>query len=69
VAISGRKAARNRNFFWIGAFSLTFRIRLSHIADNGLPTVIHMNMLDADNLMSAVTQASKNLYLRRIRRH
>jgi hypothetical protein len=49
--------------------ALTLRIRLFHIADDGLPAVIHMNMLDADNLMSAVTQASENLHLRRIRLH
>ena len=28
-----------------------------------LRTVIHMDVLDADNLLSAVTQASKNLNL------
>jgi hypothetical protein len=69
VAISGRKAVWKQEFFWIVAFRLTLRIRLFHIADDGLPAVIHMNMLNADNLMSAMTQASKNLYLRRVRPH
>ena len=32
-----------------------------------LRTVIHMDVLDADNLLSAMTQPSKNLNLRRIR--
>jgi hypothetical protein len=39
------------------------------VAYDGLPTVIYMNMLDADVLLSAVTQPSKNLYLHRIRPH
>jgi hypothetical protein len=47
-------------------FGLTLRIRPFHIADDGLPAVIHMNMFDADYLLPAMTQASKNLYLRRI---
>jgi hypothetical protein len=36
---------------------------LSHIADDGLPTIIYMDVLDADKLLPAVTQASKNLNL------
>jgi hypothetical protein len=40
---------------------------LSHIADDGLPAIVHMDMFDADNLLSAMTQPSKNLNLRRIR--
>ena len=51
------------------ALRLSLHIGHLHIGDPGPPTVIHMNMLDADNLMSAVTQASENLYLRRIRLH
>jgi hypothetical protein len=43
----------------------THRI-FSHF-DNGLPTIVHMDMFDADNLLSAMTQPSKNLNLRRIR--
>ena len=42
-----------------------FHIRRFHIADDGLPTVIHMNVLDADKLLPAITQASKQLYLHR----
>ena len=45
------------------------RIRLFHIADAGLPTVIHMDVLDADNFLFAVTQASKDLNLGCIRPH
>ena len=29
-----------------------------HIADDGLTTVVHMDMLDADKLLPAITQAS-----------
>ena len=47
----------------------TLRIRLFHIADAGLPTVIHMDVLDADNFLFAVTQASKDLNLGCIRPH
>ena len=43
------------------------RIGFFHIADDGLPTIVHMDMFDADNLLSAMTQPSKNLNLRRIR--
>jgi hypothetical protein len=38
----------------------TLRIRLFHIADDGLPTIVHMDVLDADKLPPAVGQASKN---------
>ncbi|MGO9686276.1 MAG: hypothetical protein ACLPTZ_27500 [Beijerinckiaceae bacterium] len=46
--------------------TLTLRIRLSHIADDRLPAVIYMNVLDTKVLMPAMTQASKNLDLGRI---
>jgi hypothetical protein len=46
---------------------LGLRIGFFHIADDSLPTIVHMDMFDADNLLSAMTQASKNLNLRRIR--
>jgi hypothetical protein len=42
VAIGGREAPSNRNFFWIVAFRLILRIRLFRIADDGLPAVVHM---------------------------
>jgi undecaprenyl pyrophosphate phosphatase UppP len=42
---------------------LTLRIRLFHIADDGLPTIVHIDVLDADKLLPAVTQASTNLNL------
>jgi hypothetical protein len=38
-------------------------IWLSHIADNCLPAVVYVHMLNADKLLPAVTQPSKNLYL------
>jgi hypothetical protein len=41
-------------------------IRLFHIADDRPATVIYVHMLDADKLLSAITQASKNLNLGRI---
>ncbi|MGB6767966.1 MAG: hypothetical protein WBE50_07715 [Methyloceanibacter sp.] len=40
-------------------------IRLFHIANDGLSTIVHMDVLDATKLLSAVTQASKQLYLHR----
>jgi hypothetical protein len=48
---------------------LTLHIRLFHIADDCLPAVVHMHMLDAVKLLPAVTQPSKNLYLGRISPH
>ena len=42
------------------------RIRAFHIADDRFPTIIDMHMLDADELLPAVTQPSKNLNLHRI---
>ena len=42
---------------------LKLRILLLHIADNGLPTVIHMDMFDADKLLPAVAQALKDFNL------
>ena len=42
-------------------------IRLFQIADDGLPTIVDMDMFDADKLMTAMTQPSKNLNLRGIR--
>src|SRR6516164_1943502 len=41
----------------------------SHVPDNGLPTLIHMDMLDPDKLLPAVAQASKHLDLGRISPH
>ena len=47
--------------------ALTLRLRLLHIADEGLPTIVHMDVLDTHNLLTAVPQASKNFHLHRIR--
>jgi hypothetical protein len=44
---------------------LSLRIQLFHIADDGLPAIIDMDMLNADKLLPAMTQASKNLNLGR----
>ena len=35
-------------------------ILLFHIADDRLPTIVHMYVLDADKLLPAITQASKD---------
>jgi hypothetical protein len=35
------------------------RIWLFHVANDGLPAIVHMDMLDADDLLAAVTQAPK----------
>jgi hypothetical protein len=43
------------------------RIRHFHIADDGLPTVIDVDVVDVDKLLTAVTQPSKNLNLHHIR--
>lgn len=51
------------------AVSATVAYPALDVAYDGLPTVIYMNMLDANVLLSAVTQPSKNLYLHRIRPH
>jgi hypothetical protein len=37
------------------------RIGFFHIADDGLPTIVDMDMFDADNLLSAMTQPSVTL--------
>ena len=42
---------------------------LFHIADDGLPAVVHMDMLNANSLLPAGTQASQNFHLHRIRLH
>ena len=34
-----------------------------HVANDGLTTIAHMDVLDADKLLAAVTQASKDLNL------
>jgi hypothetical protein len=36
---------------------------LSHIADDSLPAVVHMDVLNANSLLTAIPQASKNLNL------
>ena len=38
------------------------RILLFHIPNDGLPTIVDVHMLDADKLLPAVTQPSKNLF-------
>ena len=35
--------------------ALTLRIRLFHIADDGPPTIVYMDVLDPDNLLTTVT--------------
>ena len=39
------------------------RIGFFHIADESLPTIVHMDVLDANKLVPAITQASKDLNL------
>ena len=46
---------------------LTFRVRCPQIADNGPPTIIHMDVLDAHKLVSSSTQAAEDFQLHRIR--
>ena len=40
-----------------------------HVANNGLPAVTYMNMLNADELLPAAAQASKDFDLRRVSAH
>jgi hypothetical protein len=46
-----------------------FRLYLAFSANDGPPTVVHMEVLDADKLLAAATQSSKNLNLRGISPH
>jgi hypothetical protein len=39
------------------------------IADNGLSTVVHMHMLDADKLMSSIAEPSKDFDVHRKSSH
>jgi hypothetical protein len=52
-----------KEIFRLKCENLTWRIRLLHIADDGLPTIVHMDVLDADKLLPAVAQAAKDLNL------
>ena len=49
--------------------SSILRFPLFHIADDGLPTIVHMDMFDTDNLLPASTQPAENFHLHRIRLH
>ena len=51
------------------AAALSPCILLFHIADDGLATIVHMDVLDADKLLPAIPKASKNLNLGRISSH
>ena len=44
-------------------------IRPFHVTDDGLTAVVHMDVLDSDKLLTAVTQASKELNLRGVSPH
>jgi hypothetical protein len=48
---------------------LSGRTRRYHIADGGMPTVVHVYMLDTDKLLPPCTQASENFHLHCIRLH
>jgi hypothetical protein len=45
------------------------RIPFFDIADDGLPTVIHMDVLDADKLLSTIAKPSEYLDLSRVSPH
>jgi hypothetical protein len=45
------------------------RIGFFHIADDSLPTIVHVDVLDAHKLLPAVTQAAKDLNLGGISSH
>jgi hypothetical protein len=53
-----------------GMMSCLHRASLAfYIANDCLSAAIDMDVFDADILVTAMTQASENLYLRRIRSH
>jgi len=56
-----------------GLFGVTSCLRRAslafYIANDCLSAAIHMDVFDVDILVTTMTQASKNLYLRRIRSH
>jgi hypothetical protein len=43
-----------RQSFTSSAALLNLRILLLHIADDGLTTIVHMDVLDADKLLAAI---------------
>ena len=69
MAISGRKAVRKQKFFYIVAFRLTLRIRLFHIADDGLPTFIYMNLARRERIAARHGAGVEGLLLDRIGLH
>jgi hypothetical protein len=57
-----RPVAVSRDYrFFRFAVSATVAYSALDVAYDGLPTVIYMNMLDANVLLSAITQPSQNL--------
>ena len=56
-----------------GLFGVTSCLRRAglvfYIANNCLSAAIHIDVFDVDILVAPMTQASENLYLRRIRSH
>ena len=58
---------RLRRTVFLFAVDATVAYAAFDIADEGLPTIVHMDVLDTHNLLTAVPQASKNLHLHRIR--
>jgi hypothetical protein len=60
-AALSRGLARLSSTVFRFAVSATVAYPALDVAYDGLPTVIYMNMLDANVLLSAVTQPSKNL--------
>ena len=47
--------------------SVAMTTAIFFIPDDGLTTIVHMDVFDPDKLMTAITQPSKNLNLHRIR--
>jgi hypothetical protein len=62
-AAPSRSLARLSSTVFRLAVSATVGYPAFDVAYDGLPTVIDVNMLDANVLLPAVTQPSKNLYL------
>ena len=64
--VYGLRDDRHAPYFCVAHCSSILRILLFNVADDSLPAIVHMDVLDADKLLPAVTQSSKNLNLHRI---
>ena len=62
----GRRSRQPATRSWPNELVLTSHFRLFHVAYDGLPTVIDVDVLDANVLLPTVTKPSKHFDLGRI---